>query len=76
MSRKAGSNGASNGGYSLNPEAVAHVMLGTANDHACPVGGVEDYTDEGRTPDWNATREGTTENNGLYSGGILDAERP
>jgi hypothetical protein len=30
--------------------------------------------DEGRTPDWNATCEGTTENNGLYGEGVLDAE--
>jgi hypothetical protein len=47
--------------------------LGTADDHACPVGGVEDYIDEGRTADWNATCEGTTENNGLYGEGIVDA---
>ena len=63
------------GGYALDPETVARVMLGTAADHACPVGGVEDYTAEGRTPDWNATCEGTTENNGLYGEGILDAEK-
>jgi subtilisin family serine protease len=62
------------GGYALDPATVARVMLGTADDHACPVGGVEDYTDEGRTPIWNATCEGTTENNGLYGEGIVDAE--
>ncbi|VXC12481.1 Subtilase family protein [Arthrobacter sp. 9AX] len=62
------------GGYALDPEAVARVMLGTADDRACPVGGVEDYTDEGRTTDWNATCEGTAENNGLYGEGIVDAE--
>jgi subtilisin family serine protease len=63
------------GGYALDPEAVARVMLGTAADHVCPVGGVEDYTAEGRTPDWNATCEGTTENNGLYGEGIVDAKK-
>lgn len=62
-------------GYALDPEAVARVMLGTADDHVCPVGGVGDYADEGRTPDWNATCEGTTENNGLYGEGIVDAEK-
>ena len=62
------------GGYALDPKTVARVMLRTADDHACPVGGVEDYTDEGRTPDWNAVCEGTTENNGLYGEGIVDAE--
>ena len=63
------------GGYALDPEAVARVMLRTADDHACPVGGVEDYIDEGRTTDWNATCEGTTEDNGLYGEGIVDAEK-
>jgi hypothetical protein len=53
---------------------VARVLLRTADDHACPVGGVEDYTDEGLTPDWNATCQGTTHNNGLYGEGIVDAE--
>jgi hypothetical protein len=52
---------------------VARVLAHSADDHACPRGGVEIYTDEGRTPDWNATCEGTTENNGLYGEGILDA---
>jgi hypothetical protein len=36
---------------------------------------VEDYTAEGRTPDWNASCEGTTDNNGLYGEGILDADK-
>ena len=62
------------GGHALDPATVARVLLQTANDHACPVGGVEDYTDEGWTPDWNATCKGTTENNGLYGEGIVDAE--
>ncbi|MEO8284014.1 MAG: hypothetical protein ABI568_11530 [Pseudarthrobacter sp.] len=59
----------------MKTRTIARVMLGTADHHACPVGGVEDYTDEGRPPDWNATCEGTTEDNGLYGEGILDAER-
>lgn len=62
------------GGKSLDPETVAEMLLQTAADHACPAGGVEDYTDEGRTPDWNAPCQGTPENNGLYGEGIVNAE--
>jgi lantibiotic leader peptide-processing serine protease len=62
------------GGRALDPATVARVLLRTADDHACPAGGVEDYTDEGLTPDWNATCQGTTGNNGLYGEGIVDAE--
>ena len=36
------------GGYALDPETVARVLLSSADDHACPAGGVEIYTDEGR----------------------------
>ena len=50
------------------------MLLRTADDHACPAGGVEDYTDEGRDPSWNAVCEGTTELNGLYGEGIVNAE--
>jgi subtilisin family serine protease len=62
------------GGRALDPAIVAAVLAGTAEDHACPAVGVEDYTDEGRTPDWNAVCEGTTDVNGLYGEGIVDAE--
>ena len=61
------------GGYSMDPVAVRTILEETATDHACPPGGVEDYTDEGRPPDWNATCEGTTADNGLYGEGIVNA---
>jgi lantibiotic leader peptide-processing serine protease len=61
------------GGVSLNPDRVGRILARTATDHACPAGGVEIYTDEGRTPDWNAVCEGTTANNGLYGEGIVSA---
>ena len=61
------------GGRALDPDAVARILLTTATDHACPAGGVEVYTDEGRTPDFNAVCEGTTDVNGLYGEGIVDA---
>ena len=61
-------------GYSLSPDTVRSILETTAADHACPVRGVEDYTDEGRPPEWNAICEGTTAENGLYGEGIVDAE--
>jgi subtilisin family serine protease len=57
----------------LDPDLVRDILLTTATDHACPAGGVEDYTDEGRTPDFNAVCDGTTASNGLYGEGIVDA---
>jgi subtilisin family serine protease len=60
-------------GFSLDPASVRAILLATATDHACPVGGVEIYTDEGRPASWNAICEGTTANNGLYGEGIINA---
>jgi subtilisin family serine protease len=61
------------GGRALDPDAVEWNLTGTATDHPCPAGGVEIYTDEARTPDFNAVCEGTTDVNGLYGEGIVDA---
>jgi subtilisin family serine protease len=61
------------GGKALDPATVAAVLARSAHDHACPRGGTEIYTDEGRTPDWNAVCKGTTEYNGLYGEGIVNA---
>jgi subtilisin family serine protease len=61
------------GGRALGPAVVARILAGSASDHACPAGGVEIYTDEGREPDFNAVCEGTTEINGLYGEGIVNA---
>ena len=62
-------------GFSMNPDRVRSIIENTANDHACPAGGVEIYTDEGRPADWNAVCEGTTDDNGLYGEGIVNAAR-
>ena len=62
------------GGYSLNPDTVGRILANSAEDHACPRGGVEIYTDEGRTPDFNARCRGNADYNGLYGEGIVDAE--
>jgi subtilisin family serine protease len=60
-------------GYSLAPDAVRSRIERSAVDTACPVGGVEDYVDEGRPADWNAACAGTTADNGLYGEGIVNA---
>jgi subtilisin family serine protease len=61
------------GGKALNPAVVRRILEESAVDHACPAGGVEDYTAEGRPADWNAVCEGTTDENGLYGEGIVNA---
>jgi subtilisin family serine protease len=60
-------------GYSLDPDTVGRIIEDTATDHACPAGGVEIYTDEGRPAEFNAICEGTTDDNGLYGEGIVNA---
>jgi len=60
-------------GYSLDPDTVRARIEQSATDTACPAGGVEDYTDEGRPADWNAPCEGDTDDNGLYGEGIVNA---
>lgn len=57
----------------LAPDTVRSILLSTATDHACPAGGVEDYSDEGRPAEFNAVCGGTTASNGLYGEGIIDA---
>ena len=64
---------APDGGKALDPAVVGRVLATTAADHACPTGGVEDYTDEGAPPAFNAPCVGTTGYNGLYGEGIVDA---
>ena len=65
--------GSAKHGYSLAPDKVKSILLSSATDHACPVGGTEIYTDEGRGPEFNAVCDGTTDNNGLYGEGIVNA---
>jgi subtilisin family serine protease len=60
-------------GFSLAPDTVRSILLGSATDHACPAGGTEIYTDEGRPAEFNAVCDGTTANNGLYGDGIVNA---
>jgi len=60
-------------GYSMAPDEVRARIEQTATDTSCPVGGVEDYTDEGRPLEFNATCVGSPADNGFYGEGIVNA---
>ena len=64
---------APDGGRALDPAEVGRILAATATDHPCPTAGFEDYTDEGAPPEFNAVCAGTSEFNGLYGEGIVDA---
>jgi len=57
------------------PDTVRSILLSSATDHACPAGGTEIYTDEGRPAEFDAVCDGTTANNGLYGEGIVKRRR-
>lgn len=62
-----------NRGYTLSPESVKRILMSTATDHACPAGGVQAYTQEGRSAEFTATCVGTPAFNGFYGAGIVNA---
>ena len=61
------------GDFGLAPDDVRDLLLGTATDHACPAGGVQSYTAEGRSAEFTATCVGTPDHNGFYGEGIANA---
>jgi len=60
-------------GLGMAPDAVADLMMRTATDHACPAGGVQTYTQEGRSAEYTATCAGNQDYNGFYGAGIVNA---
>ena len=60
-------------GWTLEPDAVEAILLGTAADRPCPAGGVQSYVNEGRPPSFDATCVGTAQRNGFYGDGIVSA---
>ncbi len=60
-------------GLTMAPDAVRNLLMSTATDHACPAGGVQTYTNEGRPAEFNATCVGNTDVNGFYGAGIVNA---
>lgn len=61
------------GGFSMDPDAVAAYLTGTATETACPVPATVDYTVVGRPASWNATCVGSSAYNGFYGYGIVSA---
>jgi subtilisin family serine protease len=61
------------GGLRLAPRKTEFVLIEGAAEHACPVPPLFDYLDEGRSAEFTALCEGTTEFNGFYGYGIVDA---
>ena len=60
-------------GLTLSPHRVKRLMSRTAINHACPPGGVQDYLQEGRDAEFTATCAGSSEFNGFYGAGIVNA---
>ncbi len=59
--------------FGMRPDAVGRLLMRSATDHACPAGRVQDYSAEGRTPDYTATCVGSKARNGFYGEGIVNA---
>ena len=60
-------------GLTMAPDAVRDVLMKTATNHACPPGGVQQYTNEGRSAEFTATCVGNEDHNGFYGAGIVNA---
>ncbi len=63
------------GRFGLDPAKVEQILRQTATDTPCPEPRLHSYTDKGRSTSFNALCEGTTELNGFYGDGIVDALR-
>ena len=61
------------GGKTLLPDLVERQLYRTAAEQSCPTPPLVSYTNEGRTPEWDALCEGTKKFNGFYGHGIVDA---
>jgi subtilisin family serine protease len=60
-------------GFAMPPGKLLALLERTATDHACPPGGVQSYTQEGRDDSYTATCVGTPAYNGFYGAGIVNA---
>ena len=61
------------GSLRLAPWKTEYILTQGAAEHACPVPPLFTYTNVGRSAEFNALCEGTTEFNGFYGHGIVDA---
>ncbi|MBX6767260.1 MAG: S8 family serine peptidase, partial [Actinomadura rubrobrunea] len=70
------------GGLTMDPDAVARILMGTAAETPCPAGGSYTYTRYVKQPDGSYqkvvathTCEGGKNRNGFYGAGIIDAKK-
>jgi len=61
------------GGLRLAPWKTEFVLTEGAAEHACPVPPLFSYANVSRPPEFDALCEGTTDFNGFYGSGIVDA---
>jgi hypothetical protein len=61
------------GGLRMNPDRVKQRLLGTAEEHACPMPRLYSYEANGLPPEYNAFCAGDLQKNGFYGRGIVDA---
>jgi len=61
------------GSFGLDPDKVGKILLGSAQERACPTPRLQTYTNEGRSDEFNALCEGGRNFNGFYGNGIVDA---
>jgi subtilisin family serine protease len=61
------------GGFGMDPIKVRALLIDSAINHACPPGGIQTYTNEGRPDEFTAVCVGGPEFNGFYGGGIANA---
>jgi lantibiotic leader peptide-processing serine protease len=61
------------GELTLAPWKVESMLFRTAANHACPDPPLQTYTNEGRSPEFNALCVGSPDFNGFYGHGIVDA---
>jgi lantibiotic leader peptide-processing serine protease len=61
------------GGLRLDPRKTEKVLLDGAAEHPCPVPPLFSYANVGRPAEFDALCEGSTEFNGFYGYGIVDA---
>ena len=57
----------------MKPKDTERILINSAAAHACPTPPLQSYVREGRPVEFNALCEGTTEFNGFYGHGIVDA---
>ncbi|ADB34247.1 peptidase S8 and S53 subtilisin kexin sedolisin [Kribbella flavida DSM 17836] len=61
------------GSFGMAPDQVRKILLGTAQERACPNPPLVSYANEGRSVEFDALCEGTRDFNGFYGHGIVDA---